>query len=472
VKKYERFIWISLTVFLLFLGIFGFLVRKANASIDDAEQKLKRKLSTVLSIIERDYIDFEKIDENKLISGALDGLLKALNDPHTSYLSEEYWKQLSTTSAGTYGGVGMHISQKNDLIIVIAPMEGTPAYKKGIKAGDYILSVDGKSLKGISTDEAANMLRGPAGTIVKIEILSDDITYTLEITRANIILPTVKHSLINNKFGYLRITEFSGTTAEKVDKALKDFTDKNVEGIIVDLRYNPGGLLSSVIEISDYFLKEGVIVSTVGREENVVNKAKFFDTLVKDEVPLIVLIDSGSASASEIFAGAIKDNSRGILIGEKSYGKGSVQSIYQLDANEGFKLTIAKYYTPSGVSIEGVGITPDITVKDPELTDEEKLVLKKIYTDKVIDKILTGKKNLDDAKINGLVIELQNTGYKLNTRSLKKLVKNAAEIDREEKDIYDLEYDLQLKKAVEILDKKYLEFKDKKFILNSKAKGE
>ncbi len=367
----------------------------------------------------------------------------------------------------------MHISQKNEMIIVIAPMEGTPAYKKGIKAGDYILSVDGKSLKGISTDEAANMLRGPAGTIVKLEILSGDISYTLEITRANIVLPTVKHSFINNnKYGFLRITEFSGTTAEKVENALKDFTDKNVKGIIVDLRYNPGGLLSSVIQISDYFLKEGIIVSTVGREENVVNKAKFFDTLVKDEVPLIVLIDNGSASASEIFAGAIKDNSRGILIGEKSYGKGSVQSIYQLDANEGFKLTIAKYYTPSGISIDGIGITPDITVKDPELSDEEKLVLKKLFTDKAIDKILTGKKNLDDAKISGLVAELQNAGYKLNTRSLKKLVKNAAEIDRDEKDIYDLEYDLQLKKAVDVLDKNYLEFKDKKFILNSKAKGE
>jgi len=143
VKKHERIIWISITVFLLFLGIFGFLVGKAGASIDDVEQKLKRKISTLLSIIQRDYIDYEKVDENKLVGGALDGLLKSLNDPHTSYLSEEYWKQLSTTSAGIYGGVGMHISQKNEMIIVIAPMEGTPAYKKGIKAGDYILSVDG-----------------------------------------------------------------------------------------------------------------------------------------------------------------------------------------------------------------------------------------------------------------------------------------------------------------------------------------
>lgn len=464
-KKVERIIWISVLTLLLFIVTFGFIAKKASAANDGMDQLLLKKVASVLSVIERDYVDVEKIDKVKLINGAIDGMLKALDDPHTTFLAKEYWDQLNSTSTGTYGGVGLHISQKNDYIIVISPIEGTPAYRKGIKAGDFILSVNGKSLKGVSVDQAANMLRGEPGTTVKVEILSGDITYTIEITREVIVLPTVKSSIIDKKYGYLRIVEFSGTTADKVKKALLDFKDGDIKGIIVDLRYNPGGLLSAVIDVADFFLDKGLIVSTESRYKKEESNAKFFTTIVKKSVPVVVLIDSGSASASEIFAAAIRDNNRGILIGEKSYGKGSVQSIYQLGEHEGFKLTIAKYFTPSGVSIEGVGITPDIVIKEPELTDEEKLILKKLYTDKAIDKLLANKKNIDPSSLDSMVIELENKGYKLPKRILKKLIKNAAEIDWPVKEIYDLEYDLQLKKAVEVLNIPLIEVKENKFYL-------
>lgn len=467
-KRFERVIWITVIIFLIFTLSFIIIVKKASASNDLSNQLLLKKISTVLSIIERDYVDPEKIDKTKLINGAIDGMLKALDDPHTSYLPKEYWEQLTSTSSGTYGGIGLHISQKNDMIIVVSPIEGTPAYKKGIKAGDYILSVDGQSLKGVSVEKAASMLRGEPGTTVKLEILSNGITYTVELVRENIVLPTVKSAIIDKKFGYLRITEFSGKTPEKVKKTLQEFKENKVKGIIVDLRYNPGGLLSSVIEIADYFLSEGIIVSTQSRYNKEESKAKYFDTIVKPEIPVIVLIDSGSASASEIFAAALKDNNRAILIGEKSYGKGSVQSIYQLGEHDGFKLTIAKYFTPSGVSIEGVGITPDIVLKEPELTDEEKIILKKLYTDKAIDNLLknVNVKDINFETLDVLVKELQNKGYKLPERILKKLIKNAIELELPTKEIYDLEYDLQLKKAVEILESG-IEVKDKKIYLKN-----
>ena len=360
-KKIERSIWIVAVTLLLIISLFGIFINDASAGNIISKMPSFKKFIKVLNIIQRDYVDEEEIDQEKLIDGAIKGMLEALNDPHTVYLQDEYMKDMNTTSDGKYGGVGMIISKKDDYIIVITPMEGYPSYKKGIHAGDMIISVDGASLKGVSVSAAADMLRGKPGTKVNVEILRNDMTFEVDIKRAIIDLPSVKHAFINNKYGYLRIVQFAGTTTKYVKEALNEFQKKEVEAIIVDLRYNPGGLLSQVIDIVDLFQSEGIIVSTRGRSvfDSRASEASERTTIVNKEIPVIVLIDQGSASASEIFAGAIKDTKRGILIGEKTFGKGSVQTIYRM-GDDGFKLTIAKYYTPSDICIDGIGIEPDI----------------------------------------------------------------------------------------------------------------
>lgn len=379
-KVRERFIWattVSILFAALFFGVFVSNACAANISNDSAHiQKLKR----VLNYIKQDFVDKEKIDEEKLINGAIKGMLEALEDPHTVYLTEENMEDMTTTSTGTFGGVGMIISEKDDYIIVVTPIEDTPAYRKGMKSGDLIISVDGQSIKGISVSEAAKRLKGKPGTKVKIEFIRDEVKYETELLRAIIDVPTVKYTTIDDDYGYLRITQFTGTTDKHVKEALLDFKQKKIKGIIVDLRYNPGGLLSQVITIVDYFQNNGVIVSTKGRKlsENSIYKATKFNTIVDMDIPVMVLIDNGSASASEIFSGAMKDLKRGILIGEKTYGKGSVQTIRRLN-KDGFKITISKYYTPSDVCIDGIGITPDIIIKEPELSEEEKEALRRLY---------------------------------------------------------------------------------------------
>ena len=263
-KKTERIIWISVVSMFLFLSLFTIFIKEARAGNFNFNDNYFEKLEQVLKIIQRDYVD-ENIDNEKIMNGAIKGMLDALGDPHTVYLSEKDMEDMMTTSKGNYGGVGMLISEQDKKIIVISPFEDSPAYKKGIKAGDYILSVDDVSLEGKTVEEAANLLKGEPGTTVKVEILSNGVKYSVELKRALIDLPTIKHDIINDKYGYLRISQFAGTTDSHVKDALEEFKQKNLKGIIVDLRHNPGGLLSQVITIVDYFQDGGVIVSTKGR---------------------------------------------------------------------------------------------------------------------------------------------------------------------------------------------------------------
>jgi len=463
----ERIIWIIAVCLLIGVLFFGIFRSDALADADTNKNQLLKKLGRVLDIVENYYADEEKIDQNKLINGAIEGLLKALDDPHTEYLSKEFMNDLMTTSDGTYGGVGMIISQKDDKIVVVSPMEGYPAYKKGIKAGDYIISVDGVSLKDKNVTQAAEMLRGNPGTKVKVEIMRNgDVSFEVEITRAKIDLPSVKYSMIKDKYGYLRITQFAGTTSKHVKEALDFFNEKKAEGVIVDLRYNGGGLLREVVEIVDYFQDDGVIVSTIGRHSKDIYKAKSSTTLIDKKIPVLVIIDNGSASASEIFAGAIKDRKRGILIGEKSFGKGSVQSIFDLGSDgDGFKMTVAKYYTPNNICIDGIGIDPDIEVKEPELTKEEKDNLERLYKDKIIDKLIEENPDPDNEELEKLINKLIDKGYKLPKRYLKKLLRDAAEFDNDKRPIYDLEFDLQLQKSIELFENDKLKYFNGKFNL-------
>ncbi len=469
-KKNERIIWISIVAFLLFLSFFVIFIKDARAATLNLKNGIFDKFYQVFGYIERDFVD-EKTDQEKLINGAIKGMLDALGDPHTMYLSKEEMKELNTLTTGQYGGVGMMISEKDKQIVVVSPFEGSPAFKKGIKAGDIILSVDGIPLEGKTVEEAANMLKGKPDTTIKLEILSNDIKYSVELKRALIDVPTIKNAIINDKYGYLRISQFAGKTDKDVKTALKDFKKKNVKGIIVDVRYNPGGLLSQVINIVDFFQDDGVIVSTKGRTESdtSVHMASKADTIVDENIPVIVLIDKGSASASEIFAGAIKDTKRGILIGEKTFGKGSVQSTYKLgEDGDGFKMTIARYYTPSNKVIDGIGIEPDIEIKEPELTEIEKESLKKVYDDKVIDNFTKKNKNPSDKEIDEFVNFLINKGYKLSDRYLKRMVKNSIDFNNDKREIYDTEFDIQLKKALELFDNDLIKRDKNTFYLDQK----
>lgn len=465
-KNRERIIWISAVSVLFVVLLFGVFINDAKASSTSSGFQYVQKFLNVLDMVKKEYVDESKIDNEKLINGAIKGMIEAIGDPHTNYLSKEDMEDMNQTSDGKFGGVGMIISEKDDYITVVTPIEDTPAYRKGMKTGDLLISVDGKSLKGVKVSEAAKLLKGVPGTPVKVEFIRNEIKYEVELVRAIIDVPTVKYSYINDKYGYLRITQFAGTTDGYVKKALLEFKEKNIKGMVVDLRSNPGGLLGQVIKIVDFFQDEGVIVSTKGRNvfDNSVNNANKFDTIVSKDIPLIVLIDQGSASASEIFSGAIKDTKRGILIGEKSYGKGSVQTIHRLDY-DGFKITIAKYYTPSGVSIDGIGIMPDIEVKEPELNDDEKEALRKIYKDKVIEEFLKKNPHPTEDKIKEEIKVLQEKGYKLSERHLRKLIKNSIDMTEDNKSIYDMEYDIQLQKAIEVLDNNLIEYKDGVYLL-------
>ncbi len=451
-SKIERSIWIGTVSFLTVFLLFGIFIGDAKADTG-VQSGSFNKLSRVMRMIKSEFVDIDNVNDEALENGAIKGMIDSLGDKHSNYLSVEEMKEMNTTSDGKFGGVGMVISKKDDYIVVESAIDDTPAYNRGMKAGDLLISVDGVSLKGVSVSEAANKLRGTPGTNVKVEFTRYGVTQEVTIRRAMIDVPSVRSDFIND-VGYLRLTQFTGTTSGYVKKTLRDFKSKNVKGIIVDLRSNPGGLLSQVIEIVDMFQNEGVIVSTKGRNigENTVSNASSFNTIVPIDTPIVVLVDKWSASASEIFAGAIKDTKRGVIIGEKTYGKGSVQTIIRL-GQDGFKLTIAKYYTPSGTSIDGIGVVPDIIVEEPEFTEDEKNDLEIILKDNLIDKFIDSTPKPSEEQITVFLKDIKDKGIKLSDRYLRRMIRQRIVNEDGKKQIYDLEYDTQLQKAMEVINK-------------------
>lgn len=321
-----------------------------------------------MKIVETQYI--EPVDNKKLIYGALKGMLGSL-DPYSAFLEPDLTQELQIETKGEFHGVGMEITLKDGIITVVSPIEDTPAWKAGIKAGDKIIEIDGESTKGLTTLEAARKLRGKKGTSVTISILREGVTELKKITlvRDVIKVKSVKEDIVDGNLGYVRIRDFQERTAADLERVLKNLKNKNVKGLILDLRNNPGGLLSSAIEVSELFVPKGkTIVSIQGREKkdkNVFNSRR--EPIWEN--PVVLLINEGSASASEIVVGALKDNiSSTVAIGMKTFGKGSVQNLIPLPDGSSIKLTTAHYYTPSGVCIEGKGIEPDISVQIPQDT--------------------------------------------------------------------------------------------------------
>ena len=316
----------------------------------------------VLEKINKEYVD--EVDPSKSMDSAINGLLQSL-DPYSAYMSPESFKNMQTDTKGEFGGLGIEVGMEAGVIKIISPIDNTPASKAGLKAGDYIVKINNIQVQGKSLTEAVDLMRGPVGSSIEITVRRRGIKKALifNITRKIIEVQSVKLKLIDNNTAYIRLTSFNDNSSEQIEEKIKGLSkNKNIKGFILDLRNNPGGLLSQAIKISDFFLENGEIVSTKSRKisENRKWFAKKGD-LIQGKT-LIVLINYGSASASEIVAGALKDHKRAIIIGENSYGKGSVQSIIPLKNNGAIRLTIAKYYLPSGKSISEVGVTPDIEV--------------------------------------------------------------------------------------------------------------
>ena len=320
----------------------------------------------VLENIEKDYVD--EVDQAEMMDSAINGVLQSL-DPYSAYMSPETFKEMQTDTSGQFGGLGIEIGMEAGVVKVISPIDDTPAAEAGIKAGDYIVKIGKEQVQGKSLMDAVKLMRGPVGSSIDLTIRRKNVKKPLEfkITRKIIQVQSVSSEIIskNKNLGYIRLKSFNENSDKQFLKSLKKF-EKNtkIKGYVIDLRNNPGGLLTKAINITDFFLNDGEIVSTKGR--NVSETRKFFAKR-GDETngkPVIVLINYGSASASEIFAGALKDHKRAIILGENSYGKGSVQSIIPLRNGGGIRLTISKYYLPSGKSISEVGVTPDIVVEE------------------------------------------------------------------------------------------------------------
>ena len=350
----------SLKIILLFCII---SIQAANSSEKDIYKKIDL-FGEVLEKINNEYVD--EINQSESMDSAINGLLQSL-DPYSSYMSPEIFNEMQTETSGEFGGLGIEVGMESGVVKVISPIDDTPASKAGIKAGDYIVKINDTQVQGKSLTEAVGLMRGPVGSGIELTIRrrGEKKALTFNIVREVIQIKSVKADLLEKNIGYIRLTSFNENSGKQIEQEIKKLEkNKDVQSYILDLRNNPGGLLSQAIKISDFFLNDGEIVSTKSRKASENRKwfAKKGD-LTNGKV-LIVLINYGSASASEIVAGALKDHKRAILLGENSYGKGSVQSIIPLKNDGAIRLTVAKYYLPSGKSISEIGVSPDIEINE------------------------------------------------------------------------------------------------------------
>jgi len=352
-------IFFIISIFFLKFLIFNLVIAAEN----DVYKKIDL-FGEVLEKINKEYVD--EINQSESMDAAIDGLLQSL-DPYSAYMSPEIFNQMQTETSGEFGGLGIEVNMESGVVKVISPIDDTPASRAGIKAGDYIVKIDDIQVQGKSLSEAVDLMRGPVGSsiILTVRRIGKKKALTFEIVREIIQIKSVKADLLKNNIGYLRLTSFNENSGEQIKEQIKKFEkNENINSYILDLRNNPGGLLSQAIRISDFFLDNGEIVSTKSRKVSENRKwfAKKGDLI--DGKTLIVLINYGSASASEIVAGALQDHKRAIILGENSYGKGSVQSIIPLKNKGAIRLTVAKYYLPSGKSISEVGVSPDIEINE------------------------------------------------------------------------------------------------------------
>ena len=350
-------------LFIFFFIKLIFFTNYSNSSETDIYKKIDL-FGEVLEKINKEYVD--EIDQSESMDSAINGLLQSL-DPYSAYMPPEIFNQMQTETSGEFGGLGIEVSMESGVVKVISPIDDTPAFRAGIKAGDYIVKIENNQVQGKTLSEAVELMRGPVGSSIELTIRrrGEKKALTFNITREIIEIQSVKMELLENNIGYIRLTSFNENSSDQIEQKIKLLENKQkINAYILDLRNNPGGLLTQAIKISDFFLDNGEIVSTKSRKASENRKwfAKKGD--ITEGKTLLVLINYGSASASEIVAGALKDHKRAIIIGENSFGKGSVQSIIPLKNKGAIRLTVAKYYLPSGKSISEVGVKPDIEVSE------------------------------------------------------------------------------------------------------------
>ena len=354
-------------IIIIFLFSF-FFINKVSAESNTSIYEKIDLFSEVLNKINNEYV--EEVNQSDTMDAAINGVLQSL-DPYSAYMSPEMFRDMQTETSGKFGGLGIEVGMEHGVVKVISPIDNSPASRVGIKAGDYIVKINDNQVQGKSLTEAVELMRGPVGSDIEITVRRKGVKKSIifTITREIIKIESVKSKYIDEGIGYLRLTSFNENSGKQIKKKIKEFNNKkDLKGYILDLRNNPGGLLSQAIKIADFFLEDGEIVSTKGRKKS--ENRKFFAKKgdLTNGMTLIVLINYGSASASEIVAGALKDHKRAILIGENSYGKGSVQSVIPLKNKGAIRLTISKYYLPSGKSISEVGVTPDIEIEESSNT--------------------------------------------------------------------------------------------------------
>jgi len=412
-----------MTLFVLF-GPYG---DSRVSAVDTSTYKSLKIFNEVLDIVEKNYV--EEVKQKKLIDEAVNGMIKSL-DPHSAYLTPDQYKELQVDTSGTFGGLGIVISMQNDQLTVVSPIEDTPAFKAGLKAGDRILKIDGQITKGMSIQEAVKKMRGPENTKVTLTILRKDMKEPkdFEITRAVIKIKSVKHNVYDDSIGYIRISAFQESTVDELRKALQQVNgkSKDLKGIVIDVRNNPGGLLDQAVKASDAFLKSGTIVSTKGRAKAIESKFVARDDGNEPTCPIVVLVNEGTASASEILSGALQDNGRAIVLGMPTFGKGSVQTVIPLEDGSALKLTTAKYYTPKGRSIQAEGIKPDIVVEPIRQAEGPETAEAQMLREKDLKGHIRGDREAEQKPAEGKGKE-------------------------QDKDKTDLQRDNQLKSAVDIL---------------------
>jgi carboxyl-terminal processing protease len=452
----ERIAWTVVSVALLAAVVFfAFSPRLVAATPEEETRQYLSTLGNVFRFVRDSYVDGDKAVPKALYEGALKGMFEALGDPYSEYLTADDMSGIDDTTLGVFGGVGLIITKIDKVgAEVVSPIDGTPAYRAGVSAGDMIIKVDGVETADLSSDDIVKRLRGKPETPVAVTIRrGETIVFDVTIVRAQIEVPTVKHAMMPGSIGYLRISQFTPQTLERVQDAVNAFKAAGYRAMVVDVRQNPGGLLSSVEQVADLFLSGGPVVSTRSERvpsENTVYEAKASASDVGADIPVAVLVDKGSASASEILAGALKDTGRAKLFGVTTYGKGSVQQVRRL-GDGGFKLTMARYYTPGNYTIDKNGVTPDVTVEEPAVTVEQESSLAKLLQENTIRNWVVANPQPSNAKVGQLVDELHRQGIALDERTLRRLVR--AEVNRTNNNppVYDLEYDIVLQAAVKAI---------------------
>ena len=436
---------------------------------DDNYFKYFPMFSETYKILKREFYDANKVKARNLIYGAIKGMLESVEDPYTTFMDPETSKGFSTEMSGTFGGLGITIDIRDGYLTVVTPLEDTPAWKAGIKPGDRILEIDGVSTKNITTKEAIEKLRGNPGTKVTLKIEREGIKTPFNVTliREQIKLQTVKSDIISTdslKIGFIKVLEFSMPTVDDFRKNLERIMNNKLNGIIIDLRNNPGGLLSTVVNIVDFFQNEGLIVYTKGRTEE--NNSKYIaskeTTIVPLDLPLVVLVNKGSASASEIFTGALKDTGRAVIVGTKTFGKGSVQKTYIFSTDGSLiKYTVARYFTPSGICIDKEGISPDVSEEMwlDKLSQPEKKSLLELQNTNIIRDFIEKNKKLDESDIKEFKKFLYEKGYVLGDNTVKYIIW-MKKLEKTIPPVYNLEFDNQLTKAIEVI-KDYQKYRKK-----------